>query len=82
VKFYLISLATILLLGAVSCTKKSAIHSKLDRKETLRLNMVTEPPTLDWHKATDTSSSLITVNIMEGLTTYDEAFKGQEVAGQ
>jgi oligopeptide transport system substrate-binding protein len=45
--------------------------AKLEHKDTLRINVSTEPPTLDWHKATDTTSSWITGNTMEGLVEYD-----------
>lgn len=43
----------------------------LPYKETLGVRIASEPPTLDWHKATDTTSSLITGNIMDGLVSYD-----------
>ena len=39
--------------------------------ETLRVNLETEPPTLDWNKSTDTTSSQVIVNVMEGLVEYD-----------
>lgn len=39
--------------------------------ETLRINIMTEPPSLDWHKSSDTTSAQITDNIMEGLVQYD-----------
>ncbi len=44
---------------------------KLERAETLRVNITSEPPTLDWNKATDTTSSHIINNLMEGLVGYD-----------
>ncbi len=44
---------------------------KLALNETLRVNLVTEPPSLDWHKGTDTTSAWMTQNIMDGLTDYD-----------
>lgn len=44
---------------------------RLQVQDTLRLAVGTEPPTLDWHRSTDTTSSLITSNLMEGLTAYD-----------
>ncbi len=64
-----------------SCTKKTpgGIEVEipgqgkvsLSPKETLRVNLETEPPTLDWNKSTDTVSSQILVNVMEGLVEYD-----------
>jgi oligopeptide transport system substrate-binding protein len=59
-----------LLLGA--CTKKlSTAEYGLDSAETLRINMITEPPSLDWSKSTDTTSALVMYNIMDGLTRID-----------
>lgn len=64
---YLLS-ATFLL----SCTKKKgSLSHDLDKTQTLSVNLSTEPPTLDWHKATDRTSAIVTDNIMEGLTEYD-----------
>ena len=54
-----------------SCTKKKSADLSLDTKETLRLHILTEPPSLDWSISTDTTSSLMTSNIMEGLVDYD-----------
>ena len=55
-----------------SCIKKRVSEwEKFPLSETLRFNMVSEPPSLDWNKATDSSSALILENIMEGLTDYD-----------
>lgn len=68
-----------LVLGA-GCTKKGqgvevtmADGSKqiLAINETLRINITSEPPSLDWLKATDTTSSHITENTMEGLIQYN-----------
>lgn len=59
-------------LTSVSCTKKkSKVDYGLDVAETLRVNIVNEPPTLDWSKSTDTTSAQIQYNIMEGLTNLD-----------
>lgn len=43
----------------------------LTKAETLKVNLTSEPPTLDWSKATDVSSSKVINNIMEGLVAYD-----------
>ena len=51
--------------------KKQSEESLLPLKDTFRFNIATEPPTLDWSKATDTTSSLIVDNIMDGLLDYD-----------
>lgn len=58
-------------IGLLSCTKKSTLEYGLKLEETLRINLLSEPPSLDWHKATDTTSALVTENIMDGLTEYD-----------
>jgi len=63
----------VLTMGALiaSCTKNKKEEYGLDIRETLRININTEPPSLDWNKATDTTSSTVTVNIMDGLAQYD-----------
>ncbi len=53
------------------CTKSSKLKYGVDRSETLINNLQTEPPSLDWHKGTDTTSSEVVGNIMEGLTALD-----------
>ncbi len=65
-------LAIVLALGlVVGCTKKQKSDYSLDVSETFRFILSSEPPSLDWHKATDTVSSTVTMNLMDGLTTYD-----------
>ena len=59
-------------LSLTSCFKKK--QSEMDLlplESTFRFSISTEPPTLDWNKATDTTSSLIVDNIMDGLLAYD-----------
>ncbi len=46
---------------------------------TMRIAVGTEPPTLDWHKSTDTTSSLIIGNLMEGLTAYSVTSEDAEL---
>lgn len=60
-------------LGLGACTKKSGLEYGLDIKDTIRINIEQEPPSLDWSKSTDTTSSLIEMNIMEGLVEYNLA---------
>lgn len=57
----------------VGCTKKKNGDYGLDLKSTLRINILTEPPSLDWNKSGDTTSALIQDNIMEGLVEYNLA---------
>lgn len=59
------------------CTKKSKIDYDLDVNETLRWNIQTEPPSLDWTVSTDSTSSRITDTLMEGLVRY--GFTAEEV---
>lgn len=57
---------------SLSCTKKEQkAEYGLALSETLRINILQEPPSLDWTKSSDTTSSLIENNIMEGLTEYN-----------
>ncbi len=75
----IVSLATALLVLA-SCTKggkdidvvlPSGEKAKLPVAETLRIRLFSEPPSLDWLKLGDTSSTKITANLMDGLVEYD-----------
>ncbi len=69
----------LLLIAFCSCTRSNEITvttpagEKLHLKpsETLRINLNTEPPTLDWQQSDDTTSALIINNIMDGLVGYD-----------
>jgi oligopeptide transport system substrate-binding protein len=42
---------------------------------TFRMTLSNEPPTLDWNLATDSVSFTVLINLMEGLTEYDEALR-------
>lgn len=70
-RFALLLLAAASLTLATSCTKKSKGDYDLDIAETLRTNLSAEPPSLDWHKMTDTTSSEVVRNIMDGLTRFN-----------
>jgi len=69
--FWIVLSATLIL--SQGCTKKNSgsLEYGLDVKDTLRVNLQVEPPSLDWSKSTDTTSALVENNIMEGLTNYD-----------
>lgn len=55
-----------------ACTKKAEkLDYGLEVKDTLRINISTEPPSLDWNKSTDTTSAEIQFNIMSSLVEYD-----------
>ena len=72
-KKYAVALLCVLSLGIATsgCTKKSKGDYNLELSETLRVNLSAEPPSLDFHKATDTTSSEVIRNIMDGLVRYD-----------
>lgn len=48
-----------------------------DGGSTFRMNITSEPPTLDWSLATDNVSIRVLENLMEGLAEYDEALRPQ-----
>jgi oligopeptide transport system substrate-binding protein len=82
--FWALAILSSLLTGAISCTSRSSgIELKtadgrdlrIEKNEVLRINITSEPPTLDWNKATDTTSSHVIENIMEGLVQYNLADK-------
>ena len=66
---------SLIVLGGLvsSCTKKNEqkLEDVLPVGETLRINVMQEPPSLDWLKSVDTTSSLIENNIMDGLVEYN-----------
>jgi len=59
--------------AAPSCKRRGARPAP----GTLRFNISSEPPSLDWSIATDHSSIQVLQNIMEGLTRFDEDLKVQ-----
>ncbi len=61
----------ILSLSFVQCTKKKRGDYDFDPSVTLRVNITSEPPSMDWNKSTDTTSAQIQDNIMEGLLEYN-----------
>ncbi len=74
-KLRFISVLFAVVFAVTACTKKKSgsLEYGLDVKETLRINLNTEPPSLDWSKSSDTTSSMVEMNIMEGLITYNLA---------
>ncbi len=63
----------ITLLAFVSCTESmcpAGVSTGSGR--TLRFNVSTEPPSLDWSITTDHASIQVLQNVMEGLTRFDE----------
>lgn len=57
---------------SIGCTKKSdKLEYGLELKETLRINVSSEPPSIDWNKATDTTSAEVIFNLMSALVEYN-----------
>ena len=78
VLFFISTSLLIVLLATVGCKKKSSGGDYgLKKSETLRVRIIGEPPTLDWHKSSDTTSSFIITNLMEGLVQFN--YTGPEV---
>ena len=69
--------AVVLALISVGCTRKGKVDYNLNVEETLRWDIQTEPPTLDYIIGTDTISARILDTLMEGLTRY--SFKDNDV---
>ena len=46
----------------------------VSKKDILNINIGTEPPTLDWSLATDSTSFTVILNIMDGLAAFDENY--------
>ena len=61
-----------------SCTKKRK-KNQFDLKETLRIRLPAEPPTLDWAKMHDTASALVADSLTEGLLIYDSSTREARV---
>ena len=61
--------------GSMTATTPDGRKLELVPSTTLRINLTSEPPSLDWNKATDTTSSHVLNNVMEGLVAYNLADK-------
>ena len=73
-KSFFLVFSSLLFLSCGSGNKTPDAES-LSRKDTLNINIGTEPPTLDWSLATDVTSFTIIDNIMDGLTAFDEKYE-------
>lgn len=61
--------------GSTSATTADGRKLELTPADTLRVNLMSEPPSLDWNKATDAMSAQVLNNVMEGLVEYNLADK-------
>lgn len=68
-------LLTILLIQGCKGNKNQITSEEITKKDTLNINIGSEPPSLDWSLATDSTSYLILNNIMEGLTRFGGDYK-------
>ena len=71
-RFRLISLAALLLMALLGACKSAP---KSDGQSVFRVNLGTEPPSLDWSLATDHVSFNVIANLMVGLTEFDKDLK-------
>ncbi|MBI3805892.1 MAG: peptide ABC transporter substrate-binding protein [Nitrospirae bacterium] len=55
---------------------------RADPKSTFRMNLTSEPPTLDWSLATDNVSIRVIENLMEGLAEYDPQLRPRPAIAQ
>ncbi len=65
----------ILLFISCGSGNKPPTAADISRKDTLNINIGTEPPTLDWSLATDVTSFTIIENIMDGLAAFDKKYE-------
>lgn len=65
-------IAALLTMSMAACTKKNSgkLDYGLDVADTLRVNLQTEPPDLDWTRSSDTTSATVEMNMMDGLVDY------------
>ncbi len=73
-KVYMLFLITFLILGCKG-NNNQLTSEDIAKKDTLNINIGSEPPSLDWSLATDSTSYLILNNIMEGLTRFGDDYK-------
>jgi len=66
-------LVAVLILSVTAGVFVSSCKSRRARPNALRLNIGTEPPSLDWSLATDSASIQVLENIMEGLARFDDS---------
>ncbi|HET6371230.1 MAG TPA: peptide ABC transporter substrate-binding protein, partial [Nitrospiria bacterium] len=67
----LLLLGMLALLGLILLFSGAPSGSVKSSSAVFRMNLATEPPTLDWSLATDGTSIRVIENLMEGLTEYD-----------
>ncbi|MGQ0793898.1 MAG: peptide ABC transporter substrate-binding protein [Deltaproteobacteria bacterium] len=71
---FILSVAALLFASCQSGERKSEQTSPVAFKDTLNINIGSEPPTLDWSLATDSTSFTVLNNLMEGLAKFGEDY--------
>jgi oligopeptide transport system substrate-binding protein len=87
-KFLCLPLAVFFVGAGVACTRTQKFidvttpmgTAKLPVSETLRLNLITEPPSLDWIISSDSTSTEVLINLMDGLVSFNLADKNLGLA--
>src|SRR3989344_3586746 len=75
-------ISVLILALAVLFTRLGAHTTRISDVPTFRMTLSNEPPTLDWNLATDSVSFTVLINLMEGLTEYDEALRPRPAAAR
>ncbi|HEY5594661.1 MAG TPA: peptide ABC transporter substrate-binding protein [Nitrospiria bacterium] len=75
-------ISVLILALAVFFTRLGAHTPRISDVPTFRMTLSNEPPTLDWNLATDSVSFTVLINLMEGLTEYDEALRPRPAAAR
>ena len=70
--FSRVNVLMLLFLGLSWFSSCNIQNSQNGEKQTFRMAVSSEPPTLDWNLATDSISIRVIENLMEGLTQYDQ----------
>lgn len=73
-------IAAVLLLAWIIWPNSQESDSKSPGR--FRMPISNEPPTLDWNLATDSVSFTVLINLMEGLTEYDDRLEPQPAVAE
>lgn len=71
-----------LIIAAAFFVSRGPRSEDLSAESIFRMTLSNEPPTLDWNLATDSVSFTVLINLMEGLTEYDEELRPRPAAAR
>jgi len=71
--FIILSLLALITLGC-SGGGESSSRGGTAKRDTINVNIGTEPPSLDWSRSMDSTSYSVLNNVMEGLTKFNDNF--------